>query len=211
MSCGRDTHFDSENMKRPGWIPEQATRISTVELLLPVTPVCLSIHHCMLWKWLQCFCSTRFTPMQEFYTNRWYPVHLCIPENRYTDLLRLFGPLDLKQMAEIQIPPRVLDPTLKILERRCNASQARKVQRQVRTYTIPGVQNTNSGHSPCMTEIAATFCSSYVHTWRQKNDRKKIVSFIFFTYKLGYLIKRGQCRPTPSLVGLVKGIASGWE
>jgi hypothetical protein len=100
------------------------------------------------------FCSTRST--QELYTNRLYPVHL-------------------------RMPPRVLDPALKILERRCNASQARKVQqRQVRAYTIPGVQNTNSGHNPCMTEIAATFCSSYVHTWRQGNDRKKVLSFIFF-------------------------------
>ena len=122
--------------------------------------------------------------MQEFYTKICYPVHLRIPENRYTDLLRLFGPLDLKQMAEIQIPPRVLDPTLKILERRCNASQARKVQRQVRTYTIPGVQNTNSGHSPCMTEISATFCSSYVHTWRQRNDKEKSFFLHFFHVKV---------------------------
>ena len=80
---------------------------------LYVLVFCLSIpiHHCMLWKRLQGFCSTRF--MQEFYTKICYPVHLRIPENRYTDLLRLFGPLDLKQMAEIQIPPGVLDPTLR--------------------------------------------------------------------------------------------------
>jgi len=42
---------------------------------------------------------------------------------------------------------------------------------------------------PHITEIAATFCSSYVQTWRQGNNRgNKVFSIIFLHKKFGYLI-----------------------